>query len=108
MAKAIVDGFQDRIFHHLEIDLDQDMVTQALIAMDHGQEMNGMWPERFHNSEFEFPERLNGRVWKVKLCIHRIDIASLIKEKTEVSPSFTLWSTEFSPGSQTLHSTASM
>ena len=46
VAKAIVDGFQDSIFHHLEVDLDQETVTQALISMDQGREMEGMWPER--------------------------------------------------------------
>ena len=54
-AIAIVDGFKDRIFHDLEIDLDQEMVTDALIAMDQGQEMDGVWPERFHDTQFEFP-----------------------------------------------------
>ena len=89
VAKAVVDGFQDRIFHHLEIDLDQEMVTEALIAMDQGQEMQGVWPERFHNTQFEFPERLNGRVWTVKLCVQRIDLATLIQERTAENPSFT-------------------
>ena len=89
VAKAMVDGFQDRIFHHLEIDLDQEVITEALIAMDQGQQMEGVWPERFHGTQFEFPERLNGRVWTVKLSLHRIESATLINERIEANPSFT-------------------
>ena len=39
LGKAIVDGFQNRIFDSREIDFDQDKVTDVLIKMDPGQEM---------------------------------------------------------------------
>ena len=39
LGKAIVDGFQNRIFDSREIDFDQDKVTDVLIKMDPGLEM---------------------------------------------------------------------
>ena len=39
LGKAIVDGFQNKIFDSREIDFDQDKVTDALIKMDPGKEM---------------------------------------------------------------------
>ena len=39
LGKAIVDGFQNRIFDSREIDFDQDRVTNVLIRMDPGLEM---------------------------------------------------------------------
>ena len=39
LGKAIVDGFQNKIFASCEIDFDQDKVTDALIKMDPGKEM---------------------------------------------------------------------
>ena len=39
LGKAIVDGFQNKIFDSREIDFDQDKVTDVLIKMDPGKEM---------------------------------------------------------------------
>ena len=39
LGKAIVDGFQNRIFDSREIDFDQGKVTDVLIKMDPGYEM---------------------------------------------------------------------
>ena len=39
LGKAIVDGFQNRIFDSREIDFDQGKVTDVLIKMDSGYEM---------------------------------------------------------------------
>ena len=39
LGKAIVDGFQNKIFDSCEIDFDQDKVTDVLIKMDPGYEM---------------------------------------------------------------------
>ena len=39
LGKAIVDGFQNRVFDSREIDFDQDKVTDVLIKMDPGLEM---------------------------------------------------------------------
>ena len=92
LAKAVVDGFQDKIFHHQEIDLDQEMVTNALLAMDQGQEMVGVWPDRFNFSQFQLQERLNGQGWKVKIYVDRIisnEVYTLIEERTRAEPTQT-------------------
>ena len=39
LGKAIVDGFQNKIFDSREIDFNQDKVTDVLIKMDPGKEM---------------------------------------------------------------------
>ena len=39
LGKAVVDGFQNKVFDTDVIDFDQDRVTDVLIRMDPGREM---------------------------------------------------------------------